>query len=80
MQNQLIGWLGVVVFVVAVVAAVTADFLRQRSDAPVVTTGASAGEAPQAGGWVFWLTIVAVLLAILAAVATIMRLAAPFLI
>jgi hypothetical protein len=74
MQNQLVGWLGLVIFVLAVLATVAADFLRQRDAGPAdVTAESAATRAP--GGWVFWLTVASVLLAVTAAVATIIRLA-----
>jgi hypothetical protein len=74
MQNQLVGWLGVIIFVVAVLVTVAADFYRQRDAGPATTTAETAA-ARQPGGRVFWLTVASVLLAVTAAVATVIRLA-----
>ncbi|WP_111767683.1 hypothetical protein [Nakamurella deserti] len=74
MQNLIVGWLGIVIFVVAVLATVGADFFRQRDSGPRTTTAETiAARTP--GGRVFWLTVVSVLLAVVAVIATVIRLA-----
>ncbi len=72
MQTQLIGWLGVVIFVCAVAVTIAADFFRQR-DVDVSAVPVSGVRPP--GGRVFWLTVSSVLLTVFAAVATVVRLA-----
>jgi hypothetical protein len=74
MQTLIVGWLGVVVFVLAVLATVGADFFRQRDAGPRTTTAETIAERTP-GGRVFWLTVAAVILAVVAGIATVIRLA-----
>jgi hypothetical protein len=73
MADALVGWLGLTIFVVAVPVTVAADFFRQRQTAGVATESQS--QHPQPRGRVFWLTVASFVLAILAAIATVVRLA-----
>ena len=71
MRDVIIGWLGLVVFVVAVVASLGADFFRQHDTAG---EGDGVAASRQPGGRVFWLTVVAVVLTVAAAAFTVVRL------
>lgn len=70
MQDHLVGWLGLTIFVVAVLFTVAADFFRQR-DATAATTPKTGSQRP--GGRVFWLTVASLVLAVVAGVATVVR-------
>lgn len=73
MINALSGWLGLTLVIAALVAAVAVDFRRQASRADgQVGKSEVPGEGPT-DAQVFWLTITAVVLAVLAAVATLVR-------
>lgn len=76
MQGALMGWLGIVIVVGAVVATLGADFFRQQDTAAAAppTAGTETGVRPS-GGRVFWFTVVAVVLAVVAVIATVVRLA-----
>lgn len=69
MRDVVVGWLGVAVFVVAVLAAIGADIVRQRE-----VTADEAAERRQPGGRLFWLTVPALVLAVVAAAFTVIRL------
>ena len=72
MQDALIGWLGLTIFVVAVLVTVAADFFRQ-SDTAGATHEAHPHRRPVRR--VFWLTVASLVLAALATIATVVRLA-----
>jgi heme/copper-type cytochrome/quinol oxidase subunit 2 len=72
MRDALVGWLGLTVFVVAVLVTVAADFFRQ-SDTAGATREAHRHRRPMRR--VFWLTVVSLVLAGLATIATVVRLA-----
>ena len=66
MVDALTGWLGLVIMVVAALAALGADLLRQRP----------AGDAPAARGWRSWvvrLGLLASVLALAGGAATVLR-------
>ena len=69
MRDVVVGWLGVAIFVVAVLATVGADVVRQRE---VPAGDPATGRQP--GGRLFWLTVVSVVLTVVAAVFTVIRL------
>ncbi|MEO5833980.1 MAG: hypothetical protein ABIR83_11505 [Nakamurella sp.] len=75
MQSALIGWLGVVIVVAGVLVTLGADFFRQRDITAATTAPAEGSAQRQPGGRVFWLTVAAVVLAVTAVVATVVRLA-----
>lgn len=70
MVEALTGWLGVLVLVLAAASALAADALRQRQGAGVATRGAGRDRP------VAWLSLLALVLTLLGAVATLVRFAA----
>lgn len=72
MRDVIVGWLGLLVIVAAVLATVATDVFRQREAVVGDPTDPVAPRQP--GGRVFWLTVVSVVLTVIAAVATVVRL------
>ena len=66
--EALTGWLGLLSLVLAAGCALAIDVLRQR-------LGGSGEAPPHRRAWVTWLTVAAAELAVLAAVATVLRFA-----
>lgn len=73
MRDVVVGWLGLVVVVLAVMATLATDFFRQRQAPVADPTDPVAPRVP--GGRVFWLTVASVVLTVMAAAATVVRLA-----
>lgn len=73
MRDVVIGWFGVVLFVVAVLVTLAADVFRQRDE--VVQSDPTDPVAPrQPGGRVFWLVVASVVATVIAAAITVVRL------